>query len=87
MTADLDARRSRQQALLLENSFRIPGFNFKDAALAAEDLLRQGFQCDELAPERLSGDGSLRSNGGMHRGVVVQSAGWTGKTKKVKIER
>ena len=50
----------------------------KDAALANDDLLRQGFQYDELAPETSSGDDYLRSNGGMHPRGVVQSVGWTG---------
>ncbi len=55
----------------------MPGIKLKDAALADDDLLRQGFQYDELAPKMSSGGGSPRSNGGMHLREVVQSAGWT----------
>lgn len=51
--------------------------NLKDAALADDNLSRQGFRCDELAPKTSSGDSSVRSNGGMHLRGVVQSAGLT----------
>lgn len=55
----------------------MPGIKLKDAALAEDDLLRQSFRYDELAPKTSSGEGSQPSNGGMHLGGMIQSAGWT----------
>ena len=43
-TADPNARTSREQVLLLGDLLRIPGIKLEDAALADDDLLRQGFQ-------------------------------------------
>ena len=65
-TADPNARTSGEQALVLGDLSRIPGSKLKDAALADDDLLRQGFRYDVLALKKSCGDGSPRSNGGMH---------------------
>ena len=61
--------------ILLGDLSRLPGFKLKDAALADDDLLRQGFQYDELAPKMSSGEGSPASNGGMHIRGVIQLTG------------